>query len=448
MATVRLTLRSLRAHRSRYILGTTAVVVSVAFLVGGSLLIQALSEQLRVAGADDVGSSAGLFLLLSAFGLIVVVAAGFVIANSFQTMVVARGRELALLRSVGMRRRQTFGAVLLEAALIGLIGAAAGLLVGTVAAWGLTTATMPDAGLPLPGIGTLLLAALVGLGVTTGSVLLPARAATAVAPVAALTGTETAAGQPLPRLRVAAGAALLALGLGLVALPAQSADAVLAFTAGALLSFTALSLLAPAAMPPVSRLVARAARSAPVRLAAGQVDRSRRRVANTTMAVVLGSTLFTGAVVVLNSLVVGARDAGYSTGDVGGMFALALGLTGFTVLVGLIGVINTLALSTRERTRELSLLRAVGMTASEVRRTIVVEGLIVALLGMAAGVLFGTAGASLLLFRLRDATWTVAPPWLLLSVAVAVIIVVITAAARLLAGRAAAAAPALATTTA
>jgi putative ABC transport system permease protein len=65
------------------------------------------------------------------------------------------------------------------------------------------------------------------------------------------------------------------------------------------------------------------------------------------------------------------------------------------IVIAFIGIVNTLALSVFERTRELGLLRAVGMTNRQVRRMIRLEAVIVAvfgaLLGVAVGLVFGLA---------------------------------------------------------
>ena len=68
---------------------------------------------------------------------------------------------------------------------------------------------------------------------------------------------------------------------------------------------------------------------------------------------------------------------------------------GISLIIALIGITNTLALSVFERTRELGLLRAVGMSRIQTRRTIRWEGAIVAafggIMGAVIGVLFGWA---------------------------------------------------------
>ena len=70
-------------------------------------------------------------------------------------------------------------------------------------------------------------------------------------------------------------------------------------------------------------------------------------------------------------------------------------LLGLAIFIALMGIANTLALSIFERTRELGLLRAVGMTQAQLRSTIRWESVIIALqgtvLGLAVGVFFGWA---------------------------------------------------------
>jgi putative ABC transport system permease protein len=66
-------------------------------------------------------------------------------------------------------------------------------------------------------------------------------------------------------------------------------------------------------------------------------------------------------------------------------------LLGLAVIIAVLGIVNTLALSVIERTREIGLLRAVGLSRSQLRRMVRLESVIVAVLGAVLGVLMGIA---------------------------------------------------------
>ncbi|MBA3717946.1 MAG: FtsX-like permease family protein [Actinobacteria bacterium] len=74
-------------------------------------------------------------------------------------------------------------------------------------------------------------------------------------------------------------------------------------------------------------------------------------------------------------------------------------LLALSVLVSLFGIVNTLVLTVFERTRELGMLRAVGMTRRQVRRMIRYESVITALIGAAIGITLGIVLAVLLISR-------------------------------------------------
>ena len=64
-------------------------------------------------------------------------------------------------------------------------------------------------------------------------------------------------------------------------------------------------------------------------------------------------------------------------------------LLSLSIVVSLFGIVNTLVLTVFERTRELGMLRAVGMSRRQVRRMIRHESVITALLGAAFGIPLG-----------------------------------------------------------
>lgn len=103
------------------------------------------------------------------------------------------------------------------------------------------------------------------------------------------------------------------------------------------------------------------------------------------------------------------------------IFASAL-LAG-AVIIGLLGIANTLALSVTERTREIGLLRAVGLGRKEVKRMVRLESAIIAFFGALVGIVLGTALAAAMMIALKDiGLTTLSVPWILLSVYFAVAI--------------------------
>ncbi len=99
-------------------------------------------------------------------------------------------------------------------------------------------------------------------------------------------------------------------------------------------------------------------------------------------------------------------------------------LLALSVIVSLFGMVNTLVLSVFERTREVGMLRAVGMTRRQVRRMVRHESVITALIGAAIGVPLGIFLAVLVTRALADFDVRFSVPWVQLVVLAVVAVVV------------------------
>ncbi|MEU3479015.1 ABC transporter permease [Streptomyces sp. NPDC033754] len=86
--------------------------------------------------------------------------------------------------------------------------------------------------------------------------------------------------------------------------------------------------------------------------------------------------------------------------QVGQLLNIVYGLLALAIVVAILGVVNTLALSVVERTREIGLMRAIGLSRRQLRRMIRLESVVIALfgalLGLGLGMGWGTAAQKLL----------------------------------------------------
>ncbi|PAU67127.1 ABC transporter permease [Bifidobacterium criceti] len=263
--------------------------------------------------SDSGGDVTKQFLL--AFGVLAMVVAALVIANTFQVLVAQRRKTLALLRTIGATKRQLYVSVLEEAGMLGFVASALGVGagIGLMAVAAQTTRHLDN------GLGTLTLDVtwqsvvypiVFGIVVTVLASVGSARAATNVTPLEAMRPIELSENRRSRKGRAVFGLLLLAGGIAAmvasIPMAAQSSDsasqmALLLAVLGCGLVFIGLALTAifwmPKLMKAAGSFVALFGPSA--KLANANIQKNPRRISATGTALLIGvtliSTLATGA---------------------------------------------------------------------------------------------------------------------------------------------------------
>ncbi|MEU4563974.1 FtsX-like permease family protein [Actinoplanes sp. NPDC023936] len=263
---------------------------------------QANEEQ---ANAVNEGLSQLSRYFFGPFAIVAVLVGIFLIFNTFNIVVAQRARELALMRAMGASWVQVAGSVLVEAVLVGLVGATLGLLAGIGLGYAGSALLTGLLGVDLPGGGVrvgatpIVLAYTVGVLVTVFSALVPAVKASRVPPLAAMREVARP-DKPLRRLSIV-GAALAVPGAALVGFGLTGAgDLTLpALLLGVGLVFLGVALLSPLLTRPLAGLIGRAVGwGTSGKLGVRNALRNPRRTAVTAAALMIGVTLVSAASVV------------------------------------------------------------------------------------------------------------------------------------------------------
>jgi putative ABC transport system permease protein len=113
------------------------------------------------------------------------------------------------------------------------------------------------------------------------------------------------------------------------------------------------------------------------------------------------------------------------TGQVNQMLAVIYALLGLTVAIAILGIVNTLGLGILERTREIGLLRAIGLSGSQLHSTITLESVLIASFGTLVGLGLGVGVTLGIPTLFKDMGFTeLVIPWQSLGVMVVLALVV------------------------
>ena len=254
--------------------------------------------------AEIQGALSSFTVFLSVFGWIALFVGSFLIYNTFRIVVSQRTRELALLRALGAGARQVRGIVLLEALIIGAVGAVLGVGFGVALAFGVQQ-ILSAVGIELPTAAlvfkarTIIVGLAAGLGISLVSALVPARRASKVSVMAAL--REDTAGSPRAGIlrraligAVTSGIGLVALFVGLYGDTGTGPSPVVYVGVGTAVIFLGIFVLSPLAAGPITNLLGfflERSMGTSGKLARRNAIRSRRRTAATAAAVMISITL-------------------------------------------------------------------------------------------------------------------------------------------------------------
>ncbi len=255
--------------------------------------------QITKENQSDIKNALQFFnVALLVFALIALFVGTFIIFNTFSIVVAQRLRELALLRALGASGRQVLGSVLTEAVLVGLFASVVGLGAG-IALSSALKALLDAFGLDIPAGGTVIsartviVALVVGTGVTIISAIVPARKASRVAPIAAMRDVATEE-RPHSGRRVLIGFGIVALGVLSLFAGLFGSAGIQLVGLGALIVFIGVFVLGPVVARPLSDAIgwpAARLRGITGTLARDNAMRNPKRTSATAAALMIGVAL-------------------------------------------------------------------------------------------------------------------------------------------------------------
>lgn len=274
--------------------------------LGVSYTIGVLQEGAEI--LTNIGTAQRIMNFMGALGLLM---GGFIIFNTFRTIIAERRRDIGMLRAVGASRRTIMGLILVEGLIQGVLGTAAGLVLGyglgalalrMVAPMGQQFLNI-KVGDPVVTGGLIFTSVLMGVGITVLAGVIPARAASRITPLDAL--RPAVAEVTIKRLTgfgFWAGVVMITLAVGILVsgVAGLIGPGALLFTAG-------LIVIGPALVNPIANLLGTLlaylfARQGTAQLAEGNLSRQPTRAAITASTTMIALAIIVMAGTVLSSI--------------------------------------------------------------------------------------------------------------------------------------------------
>jgi putative ABC transport system permease protein len=265
------------------------------------------------AGAELMGNIRTAQVMMNFFAVMGLLMGGFIIFNTFRTIIAERRRDIGMLRALGASRKTIYWTILVEGMIQGILGSVLGIILGYL--FGLLTSyaagivvkrflniTISSSLSLQPGL--MLLSAVLGIGITLLAGLIPAQAATRITPLEAL--RPTVGKVTLRRL------ASFGFWLGLASLAASILLLVFASSdwlgIGALLLVVSLVLLTPVLVNPIANLFSRiitllSMRDGTAQLAEGNISRQPTRAAITAATSLVSTAVLIIVASVISSVI-------------------------------------------------------------------------------------------------------------------------------------------------
>jgi putative ABC transport system permease protein len=264
-----------------------------------------------VSGSEFMGAIQMANVMFGMFGFFTLLMGGFIIFNTFRTIVAERRHDIGMLRAIGASRATIIGLILTEGLVQGVVGTAVGLVLGYIFGVGFVGLAEPmmrqfmnmtfSGGIIVEP--TLVIVSIVlGVGVTLFAGLLPAFTASRVTPIEALRPSVGVTAARIGRISTIVGAVMIVIAI--LGLLSRSFELV---ALGGLLFLVGLVLIAPALVRPFANAFGALAalifaREGTGELAQGNLTRQPSRAAITASATMIGIAIVVGVGGMLFSL--------------------------------------------------------------------------------------------------------------------------------------------------